>query len=340
MTKPLVLLTDPLQEDALKRLSDTEVMLLPDMRPESYRPLMRKAHILVVRRGSPLPDDILEDAPNLIGIVRHGTGLDVIPMTAAERLAIPVANVPGGNAQAVAELGVVLMGMLMRRIHKIDWAMRSRDWNRAQQEAGGVHNLSGKTVGIVGLGAVGKRLASICHDGFGMQVLGHQRHMNNMPEYVRPVDLDSLFSSSDFVVLCCPLTPQTQRLCSAPQLNLMKPSAFLVNLARGGLIDTASLIAALETGRPAGAGLDVFEEEPLPQDHPLLRSERVILTPHIAYMTAETLAYNGDMTVTQVLQLLQGKAPTFLVNPQVWERSIQRREAIIATLECDNISDV
>ena len=333
MTKPFVLFTDPIHPPALERLAHAEIMVLPDMAPESYKPLMRKAHILVVRRGSPLPEDILDNAPNLVGVVRHGTGVDVIPMSAARRLSIPVANVPGGNAQAVAEHGVILMGMLMRRTHKVDRTMRAKGWDHAQQAAKGVHNLCGKTVGIVGVGAIGKKLAGICHAGFGMKVRGHQRHLDTLPRFVRPADLDELFSNSDFVVLCCALTPQTKHLCSGPRLNQMKPSAFLVNLARGPLVDTAALLEALDAGRVAGAALDVYEEEPLPADHPLLANKRVILTPHIAYNTMETLSYNGGMTVTQVLQLLRGEKPEFLVNPRVWDKGMEQREAMVSTLE-------
>ena len=240
---------------------------------------MRSAHILVVRSGFPIPEDILDDAPNLVGVMRHGAGVDVIPMAAADRLLIPVANVPGGSAQSVAELGLIFMGMLSRHVRELDRTLRSQGWDQAQQLSAGGNNLAGKTVGIIGVGAIGGRLAKICGNGLDMVVLGHQRHMENLPDFVRPTDLDTLFSESDFVVLTCPLTDRTRHICSAYRFKMMKDSAVLINLGRGGLVHTRALVEALGENRIAGAGLDVFEEEPLPPYHPLVKNRRVILTP-------------------------------------------------------------
>ena len=330
--KPFILLTDPIDPAAAQRLPPAQVTILPDMTPESYRPLMQKAHILVVRSGFPLPGDILDDAPNLIGIMRHGAGVDVVPMAAAGRRLIPVSNVPGGSAQSVAELGLFFMGLLSRRVHDLDKTLRGSGWAPAQQISAGGRNLAGRTVGIVGVGAIGRRLAKICHAGMDMTVLGHQRRLENLPEYVVPADLDTLFLKSDFVVLCCPLTKENHHLCSAARFKMMKPSACLINLARGGLVHTEALIEALETNGIAGAGLDVFEEEPLPPDHPLLKSGRVVVTPHIGARTRESSAYNAEITVTQTLQLLRGSMPDNLVNPEVWEPGARQRQQILDAL--------
>lgn len=330
--KPLILLTDPIDQAAVQHLNSAEVMILPDMTPGTYRPLMRKAHILVVRSGFPIPENILDDAPNLIGVMRHGAGVDVIPMATANRLLVPVANVPGGSAQSVAELGLIFMGMLSRHVRELDNTLRSRGWARAQQLSTGGNNLSGKTVGIIGVGAIGSRLAKICHGGLDMAVLGHQRHTENLPEFVRPADPDTLFSKSDFVVLTCPLTDQTRHICSASRFKMMKDSAFVINLGRGALVRTQALIDAIENNQIAGAGLDVFEEEPLPADHPLITSRRVILTPHIGARTRQSSAYNADITVRQTLEILEGRMPKYIVNPQVWEAGAERRNRILAML--------
>lgn len=330
--RPAIILTDPIDKAAAQRLNRADVTILPNMTPESYKPLMKKAHILVVRSGFPLPGDILDDAPDLIGIMRHGAGVDVIPMAEANRRLIPVANVPGGSAQSVAELGLFFMGLLSRQVHGLDQTLRGDGWASAQQLSAGGRNLAGKTVGIVGVGAIGSRLARICHAGLDMRVLGHQRHLENLPEYVKPADLDLLFSKSDFVVLTCPLTDKNHHLCSAPRFKQMKPSACLINLARGGLVHTQELMEALKTGRIAGAGLDVFEGEPLKPDHPLIKSQKVVLTPHIGARTRESSAYNADITVKQTLELLRGRIPENLVNPEVWEPGARRRQLILDTL--------
>jgi D-3-phosphoglycerate dehydrogenase / 2-oxoglutarate reductase len=183
------------------------------------------------------------------------------------------------------------------------------------------------------VGAVGSRLAAICQHGFDMRVLGHQRDLSRLPDYAQGTDLDTLFAESDFVVLCCPITPQTHHLADARRLARMRSSAFLLNLGRGALVDTPALIDALHRNRLAGAGLDVFEQEPLPPAHPLLQDERVILTPHIAARSNESVAYVGDMAVTQVLQLLNDQAPQYLVNPEAWADSSARRRTILSALQ-------
>ncbi|WP_233259378.1 hydroxyacid dehydrogenase [Ramlibacter sp. WS9] len=330
--KAFVLATDPFDDTALPELAGTQLHILPDLRSETYRPLMRRAHVFVVRSGAPVPRDILDDSPNLLGLVRHGVGLDVVPMDAAKRLAVPVANTPGSNAQSVAEYGMMVMGMLSRRLHIADATLRQHGWNTAKARVGRAHDLSGKSVGIVGLGEVGSRLARICHMGFGMQVLGHQRRPNALAEFVRPVTLEEIFERSDFVVLACPLTPETRRMVSQPRLRAMKPSAFLVNLARGELIDTDALLAALDSGGIAGAALDVFDQEPLPPQHPFFASERLILTPHLAARTCESDMRTSAVAARQVMQLLRGEAPQFLVNPSAWAASASRRVAILERL--------
>lgn len=330
--RPVVVATDPFDESALPKLAGTELLILPDLRPETYRPLMRRANVFVVRSGAPVPQDILEDAPNLLGLVRHGVGLDVIPMDAANRLAIPVANSPGSNAQSVAEYGLFVMGMLSRRLHLADSMLREQGWSATKAHAGGTHDLAEKTLGIVGVGEVGRRLVRICHQGFDMKVLGYQRRTATLPDCVEPVPLDELFARSDFVVLACPLTPETHRMVSSERLGAMKPSAFLVNLARGELVDTQALLAALESGTIAGAALDVFEREPLPAGHPLLASDRLILTPHLAARTRESDVRTSAISADQVLQLLRGEAPRFLVNSATWDASASRRTAILARL--------
>lgn len=316
----------------MPQLAGVEVHVLADQHAQTYRPLMRRANVLMVRSGAPVPGDILDDAPHLLGVIRHGVGLDVVPMDAANRLSIPVANTPGSNAQSVAEYGLLAMGLLSRRLHGVDSTLRQQGWHSAKAKASGARDLAGKTVGIVGVGEVGRRLAEICHYGFSMRVLGHQRRPTGLATHVLAVGLDEIFAGSDFVVLACPLNAQTRGLVSTQRLNLMQPSAFLVNLARGELVDTHALLGALDSHSIAGAALDVFDQEPLPADHPLLRQERLLLTPHLAARTRESDIRTSAMAADQILQLLRGEQPTHLVNAHAWSGSALRRKSILDRL--------
>lgn len=329
---PIIVSTDPLDDAPLSDISGCELKVLRDLAPETYRPLMRSAHILVVRSGAPIPPEMLSDCPRLVGVVRWGAGVDVVPMAIANSLAIPVANAPGANAQSVAEYGLISMGLLSRRLHVADASLRVHGWKEAKTLTGPGHDLQGKTVGIIGLGEVGQRLARMCHYGLEMKVLGHQRRAERTPEFATYTSLDLLLAQSDFVVLACPLTAETKGLISAERLAVMKPSACLVNLARGELIDATALRSAIDRGALGGAALDVFAQEPLPPDDPLLTQEKMILTPHIAWQTKESAARTAEISIRHILQILRGQEPSFLVNPQIWDSGANRRRAILSTL--------
>jgi len=319
MRKPLVVLTEAIDCRAMSRLrSHAEVHILPDKQPQTYQSWMQQAAVLIVR--SQLPSDIFAHAPLLRGVVRHGVGLDAIPMDRANELAIPVANVPGGNARAVAEHAGIAMGMLIRNWQAIDRALRTHGWDAGRNASATARGLAGKRVGILGMGDVGREIARLCHEGLEMQVFGHQRRLDAMPAYVQPVTLEALFTESDFVVLACPLTPETRHICSANHIARMKRRAYLVNIGRGGLVDTAGLIEALRAGHIGGAALDVLEDPPLMLNSNLLDVPGLVLTPHVAGITEEAMAFIGSATVDQTLDLLAGRKPQFLVNPEVWGR--------------------
>lgn len=324
MARPKVLLTgaiDPSGERIIDEVAD--VVLAPDAQPETLRRLVTDADVLVVR--SPLPADLFEHAKVLRGVVRHGVGVDMIPMEAANAHAIPVANVPGSNRDAVAEHVMTCFGLLARRLHRMDAVLRTTGWAASRALADKASELAGKTVGIVGVGAIGERVAQICCHGFAMQVLGHQRRLDALPAFVRGAPLDDLLGESDFVVLSCPLSRETRHLLDARRLDLMKAGAFLVNVSRGPLIDEAALIDALRERRLGGAALDVFDEQPLASDHALLALDNVLLTPHAAGLTGESMARMSQGSAHEVLRLLSGQRPLNLVNPDVWAARRQAR---------------
>ena len=230
---------------------------------------------------------VIDAADRLRIIHMHGTGLDAIDVAAATEKGILVANAPGANRNAVAEMTLCLMLALGRRLDKhLELLSRGR-WER---NAG--NEVSGSTVGIIGLGNIGRRVAELL-DGFGVRLLGYDPCPDLSWAGKRTVQLvdepDRIFTEADWVVLCAPLTEATSGLVNRRTLSLMKRTAYLVNTARGGLVDETALCEAMQENRIAGAALDAFAEEPLPPDSPL-RKMNIILTPHIAATSVETAA--------------------------------------------------
>jgi len=282
----------------------------------------READVVIVR--VPLPPELFEGATKLRAAVRHGAGLDMIPMEAAARAGVLVANVPGVNARTVAEhVYFVAMGVL-RRFRVIDRDLRQKGWlaGRAHTEEG--NELGGKTFGVIGMGNIGCHVATIGRQGFGLDILAHSSRTEGLPDGVRIVPLDELMATSDIIVICCPLTPETRGVIDARRIALMKPTAVLVNVARGPIIDDEALIPALREGRIGGAALDVFATQPLPPDHPYFSFDTVIITPHMAGITEESMMRMGVGAAEETVRILAGELPVNLRNPEVVEHYRRR----------------
>jgi D-3-phosphoglycerate dehydrogenase len=327
VAEAVVLCTQAMHPAGRALLAPYARLLVPDSpAPEDLRSLLSVADYLVVRNH--LASDFLDAPHHLRGIVRHGTGLDMIPMDAATRQGIPVANVPGANAQAVAEYVVGSFFNLARRQAEMNHVLRASGWAAARGPAAASVELAGRTVGIVGLGDIGTRIARICSAGLGMQVLGYQPDPSRFPPFVQSVALDTLLGESDFVTLNCPLTDGTRALIDASKLALMKPTAFLVNAARGEIVDEPGLARALAGKAIAGAAIDVYATQPLRREHPFLELDNVILTPHVAALTQESSLAMSLGAAEQVLQLMRGERPRHLVNAQVWPAWPHREEIL------------
>jgi D-3-phosphoglycerate dehydrogenase len=304
--RPKVLLTAPIEpvgEEALSRFAD--MVVSPRRDQDLIRTLARDVDGIIA--CSPVPADIFDHAPRLRAIVRHGAGYDAIPAREAIERGIGVAYVPGANAQSVAEHAVGAMLELARRYRFLDRDLRRDGWNAARSSGWKPLELAGKRLGIVGVGAIGGRIAHIAGTGLGMQVSGYQRRTLATPSFVRAVALDDLFATSDVLVLACPLSDETARMVNARSLGRMKPSAFLINISRGGLVDEEALADALLGHRLAGAALDVFVEEPLPADHPFLGIEAMLLTPHQAGASVESRTRISVIAVSEMERLLAGR---------------------------------
>ncbi|NDW07373.1 hydroxyacid dehydrogenase [Jiella pacifica] len=286
----------------------------------SLHDLVADADALIVRRK--LPDDIFDHAPKLLACVRHGVGLDFVPVEAATSRGIPVANLLDANKQSVVEYVVATALMLARGLAGIDRALKSEGWNARNGYDGGFE-LFGKTLGVVGCGRIGRGVADAMQAAFAMTVVGHAARPFEH-DFVVSISLEDLFARADIVTLHLPSTPQTRGLIGSALFERMKPGAILINAARGDVVDDRALLAGLEAGRPSAAAIDVFEPEPAPRDHPLLRYDRVFATPHIAGLSRESAIRMSTQAVTETLKVLHGEKPTSLINPAVWETHIAR----------------
>ncbi len=257
----------------------------------------------IILANMPLDISVVEQSPALKFIDVAFTGVDHIPLQAAKERGIAVSNASGYATQAVAELCVGFMIQLLRNTAQT--GQRCREGGTKEGLIGSL--LAGKTLGIVGAGAIGKRTAALCK-AFGCRVLAYSRSPVSHPAIDQQVSLDQLLAQSDIVSLHCPLTPETAGLIGPSQLAQMKPSAFLINTARGGVVDTAALAEALAQGRIAGAACDVFDQEPpLPLDHPLLHTPHTILTPHIAFASLESMEQRAEIVFDNLYAWLRGE---------------------------------
>ena len=313
-----ILLTQAIHPQAQAQLAAlAEVVVAPDTLPATLRALAAGCEVVMVR--AQLPDDIFASAPCLVGAVRHGAGVDMIPIAEASAHGVLVANVPGVNANAVAEH--VLRSLLQLARLSTPMALRlharSAGWAKARAFADAGFELHGRTLGLVGYGHVGRAIARLCAAGLSMKVLAHTRSpLASDAPHARRVPLAELLVQSDFVVLACPLTDATRGLIGAAELALMKPGAFLINVARGPVVQEVALIDALQSARLAGAALDVFDTIPLRDDHPYWALENVLITPHVAGITDDSMRAMGQGAVRAVEHLLRGEVPPHCINPQ------------------------
>lgn len=256
--------------------------------PEDVIPRAAGAQALILNRIA-MTREVLSQLPELKFIGMLATGYNSIDTAAARELGVTVCNVPSYCTQTVAQQAFTLLLCLCGSVHRYTEVVRARKWNEAVAMNSGacpLFELTGKTLGIVGYGSIGKTVANLGL-ALGMQVLLYSRTVKEAPAGCRWVDLKTLFAESDVVSLHCPLNDQTHHLVGAELLKLMKPTAFLINTSRGGVVDSSALAQALNAGRLAGAGLDVLEQEPPRDDDPLLTAKNCYITPHIAWASKE-----------------------------------------------------
>ena len=257
---------------------------------------------------------MLEQCPTVKAVGRHGVGLDTIDVKGAEELGIYVVNTPYANVEAVAEHNIALMLAIAKPILKVDKTLRKGDWDYGHYLVG--EELFGKKVGFVGLGKIGYRTAEICKIGFNMDIYYHDLIRNQRAEEklgVKFISIEELCQISDFVVMALPLNKETEKYFDQEKFNLMKPSAFFINNSRGPIVDEEALINALKENKIAGAGIDVFTQEPPAKDNPLFKLDNVVVTPHSAANTKNAMV-GMAMVAEDIIRILEGKEPKYPAN--------------------------
>jgi glyoxylate reductase len=323
--KPKVFVTRPLPVAALQALAEAYALeVRPQDAPMPAEELAAACRDAVglLAAGVRVTEEVLKQAEHLRAISNTGVGYDNIDVAACTARGIPVANTPGVVEEATADLTFALLLGLARRVAEADNFIRQgrwQEWRWTMLAGADVHH---KTLGIYGFGRIGQAVGRRAR-GFSMRILYYQRH--RAPEALERelaasfVDRQTLLREADFLSLHVPLTRETHHALGARELELMKPTAFLINTSRGKVVDEGALVEALEQGRIAGAALDVFEHEP--HLHPALSGKLpTLLTPHIGTSTAETRFRMAQRAAENLAALLEGRRPAHVVNPEVFGR--------------------
>jgi D-3-phosphoglycerate dehydrogenase len=322
-------LAHPIYAELLNARPDLRLDRLENESPaDAFAPVLAAAHVYQIgaARDELAPhfhvhEELLRRTPNLLIVSSNGAGFDPVDVEACTKAGVLVVNQSGGNAHSVAEHALGMLLTLSKRIIEADRALR-RDPNVNRNQLMGTE-ARGKTIGIVGIGNVGRRIAELCNGLLGMTVLAYDPYLlaSEVAERgAEKVDLDELLRRSDYVSVNCPLTRESRGMIGAREFSLMQPHAYFITTARGFIHDEDALLAALRDKRIAGAGLDVWSREPPPPEHPLLQLDNVLASPHTAGVTREARENMGRIAAEQVLDALDGKRPPRIINPEVWPR--------------------
>ncbi len=307
-----VLITDKIADEAMDYLKELgHEVAFNEASPEELLSIIPPYHAIIVRSRTKVTKEVIDVATNLKVIGRAGIGVDNIDCAYAKEQGIPVVNAPAGSTISVAELAIGHMIAMARHLQQADASMKANKWEKKQFKGVELHE---KTLGFVGSGRIGCEVARIAK-AFKMDLISYDPYMNSTiaKEYgIELVDLETVLERADFVTVHALLTDETRGMIGADELAQMKSTAYLVNCARGGIVDEEALYDALKAGTIAGAALDVFETEP-PKDSKLLELENITLSPHIGAMTKEGQVRAGTIAAEQVNKVLNGEEPDYYI---------------------------
>ena len=316
-----VVMTQAVCPEALAILQDkASVFIANDGNPNNYVKEIKDADAIIVRIGT-LDRKAIEQAPNLKVIGRTGVGYDCVDVEAANERGIPIVITPGTNNRSVAEHTIALMFALSKNIVESHIETKNGNFNTVRAN-GKMFEILGKKVGIIGLGAIGAEVARLCK-ALGMKTFGYDPLMERgkIEELgcVYYSNFELMLGDCDFVSLHVPLLDVTKNMIGKKQLEMMKQSAFLINCSRGGIVNEADLVEALENETIAGAGIDVFENEPPSLENPLFRAKNLVWTPHSAAQTQEAVIKMHTMCVESCLAVLRGEQISNVANKNVYK---------------------
>ena len=309
-----VLVSDPIAEQGIEILKQAgiEVVQQPGLSPEELAKIIGDYDGIIVRSATKVTKEVIEAAKNLKVIGRAGIGLDNVDRETAKAKNIKVVNTPTATSISVAELALGMMFAAARRIPQASISTKAGKWEKKQFKG---FELYGKTLGIIGIGRIGTELAKRAQ-ALGMEIMAFDPNVTQH-DHAQIVDLDTLVSSSDYISLHAPLTAENKHIFGLEQFKKMKPTAYIINTSRGGLIDEQALHQAITTGEIAGAGLDVTDPEPPRPDNPLLKLDQVLVTAHSASCSESSVLDLQQRSAEAILLALKGKLPPYLANPNV-----------------------
>ncbi len=310
-----VLLTKKLNETNARLfdgIADLELVTIPDGNQPLFEEHIKDAEAILLSTAYKMTPDVISKASKLKVISRTGVGVDNVDVSAATEKGILVLNTPQANSISVAEHTVAMIVAISKQLLMYDSELR--EGNFKIRRSNKAVDIDGKTLGLIGCGRIGRFAAEKCKAAFGMNVIGYDPYITEAEGITIYKDIEEVFKRADYISLHIPLTPETKNLVGDKLLSLMKPTAYIINTARGGIIDEQALAQKLKNEEIAGAALDVLESEPPTNDNPLLGLKSVILTPHTAALTkecSERVAYEAALGIADYLN---GKTPKFIFN--------------------------
>ncbi len=319
-----ILLDRPLHKEALNLLKkNVEVIEIYDNDTKKLLKSLAEVEGVICSAVFKIGKKEIENSKNLKVVGRPGVGYDSVDISAATNTGIPVVYAPDGPTESVAEHVFGMMIMLSKKINVVEKALRARGDFLIRTRVTGME-LYGKTIGLIGAGRIGKRVAEIAKKAFNMKIIIFDPYLSDCKDFLdgefsRMENLSELLKNSDVISVHIPFNKKTEKFIGEKEIDLMKSTAIFINTSRGGVVDEKALITALKNSKIAGAGLDVFEKEPPDPDNPLLKLENTVVTPHLSSFTDEGKLKMGMDVVKGALDVLGGRKPRFIVNPEVWD---------------------